>query len=67
MRDKSLLGSHGDVVVSGNRAWWFYFTEHGRKAAIDVVELTVADGQLIPGDPDQLSFIDLKPERELEK
>jgi hypothetical protein len=67
MQDKTLLGSHGDVVVSGDRAWWFYFTEHGRRAAIDVVELTVANGQLIPNRPDQPTFIDLRPERELEK
>src|SRR6516164_11706716 len=66
MQDKTLPGSHGDVVVSGDRAWWFYFTEHGRRAAIDVVELTVADGQLIPNHPNQPTFIDLKPERELE-
>jgi len=23
--DPALLGSHGNVVVSGDRAWWFYF------------------------------------------
>jgi hypothetical protein len=61
MQDKTLPGSHGDVVVSGDRAWWFYFTEHGRKAAIDVVELRVADGKLLPSDPNQSTFIDLKP------
>jgi hypothetical protein len=67
MQDKTLLGSHGDVVVSGDRAWWFYFTERGRRAAIDVVELTVVDGKLVPGDPAQPTYIDLKPEREPEK
>jgi kynurenine formamidase len=25
MQEEVLLGSHGDVVVSGDRAWWFYF------------------------------------------
>jgi len=25
LQDQALLGSHGDVVVSGDRAWWFYF------------------------------------------
>jgi hypothetical protein len=67
MQDKTLLGSHGDVVVSGDRAWWFYFTERGRRAAIDVVELRVSDDQLTPGDPRQPTFIDLKSEREQER
>jgi hypothetical protein len=66
-QDAKLLGSHGDVVVSGDRAWWFYFTERGRRAAIDVVELRVADGMLVPGDPAQPTYIDLKPEREPER
>jgi hypothetical protein len=67
MQDKTLLGSHGDVVVSGGRAWWFYFTERGRRAAINVVELSVVDGKLAPGDSAQPTYIDLKPEREPEK
>jgi hypothetical protein len=66
MQDKTLLGSHGDVVVSGDRAWWFYFGR-GRRTAINVVELTVADGKLAAGDPAQPTYIDLKPEREEEK
>jgi len=24
-QDSTLYGSHGDVVISGGRAWWFYF------------------------------------------
>lgn len=24
-QDLAWFGSHGDVVVSGDRAWWFYF------------------------------------------
>ncbi len=67
MQEATLLGSHGDVVVSGNRAWWFYFTEHGRRAAIDVVELSVMNGQLHSGDPAQPTYLDLKFEREAEK
>ena len=66
LQEQRLLGSHGDVVVSGNRAWWFYFTEKGRRAAIDVVELSVTDGKLLPGDPALPTYIDLKPEREPE-
>ena len=67
MQATMLLGSHGDVVVSGGRAWWFYFTERGHRAAIDVVELVVSDGQLKPGDPAQPTFIDLKSAREEER
>ena len=66
MQDKTLLGSHGDVVVSGDRAWWFYVGP-GRRTTINVVELAVADGGLIAGDPNQLTYIDLKSARELEK
>ena len=39
----------------------------GRTSAINVVELTVAEGKLLPGDPDQPTTIDLQPMRELEK
>ena len=39
----------------------------GRSTAIDVIELSVVDGKLIPGDPDRPTFIDLKPVREEEK
>jgi hypothetical protein len=67
MQDSTLLGSHGDVVVSGGRAWWFYFTELGRRAAIDVVELNLVDGKLVPGDSAQPTYMDLKSEREQEK
>jgi len=66
MQDVALLGSHGDVVVSGGRAWWFYFGS-GRRTAINVVELSVLDGKLVPGDPNQPTYIDLKSEREQEK
>jgi hypothetical protein len=41
--------------------------ERGRSTAINVVELFVVDGKLIAGDPDQPTYIDLKPAREAEK
>jgi hypothetical protein len=25
LQEGALFGSHGDVVISGDRAWWFYF------------------------------------------
>jgi hypothetical protein len=65
-QDGGLIGSHGDIVVSGDRAWWFYFSG-GRRAQIDLVELGVVDGRLIGGDPDEPTYIDLKTEREQEK
>lgn len=77
LQEQALFGSHGDVVVSGGRAWWFYFggpqaagtppLASRRSDVINVVELSVADGKLIPGDINQPTYIDLKPERELEK
>ncbi len=74
-QDEALFGSHGDVVVSGDRAWWFYFggpheppaaapSRRGRTTAINVVELSVADGKLLAADPGQPTYIDLKPVRE---
>jgi hypothetical protein len=70
-QDETLLGSHGDVVVSGGRAWWFYFgggsQPRSRRTAINVVELSVVDGRLLPGDPEKPTYIDLKPEREAER
>jgi hypothetical protein len=66
LQDAPLLGSHGDVVVSGGRAWWFYFRS-GRHTAIDVVELGIEDSQLTHADPNQPTYIDLKSEREEEK
>jgi hypothetical protein len=69
-QDEVLLGSHGDVVVSGGRAWWFYFggpQARGRRTAINVVELSVVGGKLIAGDPGKPTYIDLEPEREAER
>ena len=67
-QDETLIGSHGDVVVSGDRAWWFYFggphSPRGRTTAVDVVELSVSGGKLLAGDPDRPTYIDLKPARE---
>lgn len=92
----TLYGSHGDMVVSGGRAWWFYFggqrvgnidwavistneppasstnAEFARfnqpartnGITINVVELKVVDGCLKFTDPNQPTYIDLKPVRE---
>jgi hypothetical protein len=69
---QTLPGSHGDVVISGDRAWWFYFRgpegqRRARTAAIYVAELSVAGGALTVKDPESPTHIDLKPEREAEK
>jgi hypothetical protein len=105
-QDTTIYGSHGDMVVSGGRAWWFYFggqrigdinwavipsaepaptdtpsaspaTSAGpspapglgrrgghRGIAINVVELKVIDGKLMYTNPNQPTYIDLKPVRE---
>ena len=71
LQQERLLGSHGDVVISGDRAWWFYFggpnAPRGRTAAINVVELSIVNGRLIAGDPALPTYIDLKSEREPEE
>jgi hypothetical protein len=67
MQDATLPGNHGDVVVSSGRAWWFYFGGGSRRTAINVVELSVADGELIAGDPKLPTYINLKSEREEER
>lgn len=71
LQKEPLFGNHGDVVVSGGRAWWFYFNgphhpPHQRTTAINVAELHVVDGKLI-ADADAPTYIDLKPEREAER
>lgn len=69
-QEETLLGSHGDAVVSGGRAWWFYFgggQARERRTAINVVELSVNEGRLVAGDPEKATYIDLKGERELER
>jgi hypothetical protein len=65
-------GDHCDVVVSGGRAWIFYFTHQGGKDAagkepgwqkhsvIQVAELELKDGALTC-DRNQPTHIDLKP------
>jgi hypothetical protein len=68
-------GDHADVVVSGGRAWLFYFTHQGGKDAegkepgwqkrsvIQVVELESKDGDLTC-DRNRPTYIDLKPGKE---
>jgi hypothetical protein len=103
-QDSTFYGSHGDIVISGDRAWWFYFGGQrvgninwavipsavpftqpsplpslpstnapglgrgGRRGlAINVVEIKVIDGKLMFSNPNEPTYIDLKPERELER
>jgi hypothetical protein len=57
--DDGVIGGHPDVVVSGDRAFLFYFTHPGRRgesaknddcerrrSSLQVVELNYADGKL---------------------
>jgi len=71
MQNEVLFGHHGDVVVSGGRAWWFYFAgpgqpAHSRTTPINVAELSVVDGKLL-ATADAPAYIDLKSVREEEK
>lgn len=60
------------LVISGDRAWWFYFRSpenepRARTAAIYVAELTVPEGALPIKDPGSPIYVDLKSAREPEK
>jgi hypothetical protein len=71
--DDQVKGGHADVVVSGDRAYVFYFTHPGRRgpdgrqdgyeqrrSSIQVAELEYRDG-LITCDRDKPTFVDLQP------
>jgi hypothetical protein len=73
--DDQVMGNHCDVVVSGNRAFLFYFTHPGRRgvdaqkddyerrrSSIQVVELELKDGWLTC-DRDQPTHILLLPQK----
>jgi hypothetical protein len=71
--DDQVIGQHPDVVVSGDRAFLFYFTHPGRRgenakkdqteqrrSSIQVVELKLKDGWLA-ADRDEPTYIRLEP------
>lgn len=75
-KDDKVKGGHPDVVVSGDRAFLFYFTHPGRqgehakddtyeqrRSSIQVVELHYKNGE-ITCDRDQPTYIDLLPPKE---
>ena len=70
-RDDGVIGQHPDVVVSGDRAFLFYFTHPGRtgpdaaadgpeqrRSSIQVVELFESEGRLVC-DRDQPAHVEL--------
>ncbi|MGO4379604.1 family 43 glycosylhydrolase [Pseudoduganella sp. RAF19] len=63
--DDRVIGGHPDVVVSGDRAFLFYFTHPDgkgtRRSSIQVVELTT-DGQTLRADRDAPAHINLIPQ-----
>ncbi len=73
--DDGVKGGHPDVVVTGDRAYLFYFTHPGRRpgvrgdntetrrSSIQVVELQYADGR-ITCDRDKPTYINLLPPEE---
>jgi hypothetical protein len=63
-QDDKAVGHHGDVVVSGDRAFLFYFTSaenRRRSAVIQVTELQFKDGR-ISCNRDQAVYLNLKPQ-----
>lgn len=70
MQDAVLFGNHGDAVVSGDRAWWFYFAgphdlPGSRRTAINVAEFSMVNGELI-ADAYAPAYVRLEPAREEE-
>ena len=74
--DDQVQGQHADVVVSGDRAYLFYFTHPGRRgeaaqrdgaeqrrSSIQVVELQIQDGWL-KCDRDEATQVELAPPAE---
>ncbi len=70
-KDDQVIGGHADVVVSGDRAWLFYFTHPGRRntkadnyatrrSSIQVVELR-QDGAWLAADRDAPTRVALRP------
>jgi hypothetical protein len=68
--DDEVKGAHADVVVSGDRAWLFYFTHPGRKdtkadtyetrrSSIQVVELK-QEGDSLKADRDSPTRVALR-------
>ena len=58
--DDGAKGDHCDVVVSGGRAFLFYFTQFGKRSSIQVTELFEKDGWLTC-DRDRPTHIALLP------
>lgn len=58
--DDGAKGDHCDVVISGDRAFLFYFTQFGKRSSIQVVELFEKDGWLTC-DRDQPTHVLLQP------
>lgn len=77
--DDQVKGGHADVVVTGDRAFLFYFTHPGRRgpderkdtfeqrrSSIQVVELEYVNGELVC-DRDKPTYIELKPPTEVRR
>jgi hypothetical protein len=75
-KDDKVIGGHPDVVVSGDRAFVFYFTHPGRtienkdmdnyetrRSSIQVAELELVNGQ-IACNRDKPVYINLKPQKQ---
>ena len=63
-QDDQEVGHHADVIISGDKAYIFYFAHipKSRTAAVQVAELELVDGQIVC-DRDKPVFINLKPNK----
>ena len=58
-KEDSVKGGHADVVISGDRAYLFYFVQPKKRSWIQVVELKYNNG-IITCNRDEETFINLQ-------
>jgi hypothetical protein len=65
--DDTAVGHHPEVILSGDRAYLFYFTQFGRRTSIQVTELHFdAQNNLLTVDRDSPTMINLQPPKDSE-
>jgi hypothetical protein len=66
--DDAGVGHHPEIILSGDRAYLFYFVQFGRRSSIQVVELKYdAANNVLTADRDAPTLINLQPPADLEK
>jgi beta-xylosidase len=65
--DDTGTGHHPDIILSGNRAYMFYFVGLGRRSSIQVVELKYdAANNVLTADRNSPTMIHLQPPKDVE-